>query len=160
MDLQLNFRKSELVFDVFLIALGGVLFWQSAITKATVEEPLTAAMYGMAISGLFLVMMLARFFKMVASKQAEDDSKFVINHFALIVFAAAFALAYTIGIVKVGYYVTTLIFTTVMIMILREKEERTAKTWIITVTGCLLFTVALYFLFKTFKVYLPNAWLI
>lgn len=160
MNLQLNFRKSELVFDVFLIALGGLLFYQSAITKATVEEPVTAAMYGMVISALFLIALLVRFFKLAAAKKTEDEKDIVINHFPLIMFSTVFALAYTLGIVKIGYYVSTLVFTTIMIMVLREKEERTAKSWIVTIIGCLIFTIALYFLFKAFKVYLPNAWLI
>lgn len=159
MNLHLNFRKAELVFNIFLIAIGGVLFYQSAITEATIEEPMTAAMYGMIISALFLIILLIRFFKLVANKQSEDEEEIAINHFPLIMFSAIFALAYTIGIVKIGYYVSTLFFTTIMIMVLREKE-RTAKNWIITVIGCLVFTVVLYFLFKAFNVYLPNAWLI
>lgn len=160
MNLQLNFRKAELVFDIFLIAIGGILFYQSAITKATIEEPVTAAMYGMVISALFLIALLMRFFKLAANKQSGDGKNVVINHFPLIMFSTVFALAYTIGIVKIGYYVSTLVFTSIMIMVLREKEERTAKSWIVTIFGCLIFTVALYFLFKAFKVYLPNAWLI
>lgn len=160
MNLHLNFHRAELVFDIFLTAVGGTLFYQSAITKATIDEPVTAAMYGMAISALFLAVLLMRFFKLIAGRKQEDENSIVINHFPLIVFSAIFALAYTIGIIKIGYYVSTLVFTTVMITVLREKEERTAKNGIITAIGCLLFTVGLYFLFKAFKVYLPNAWLI
>lgn len=160
MDLHLNFRKAELIFDLFLIAVGGVLFYQSAITKATIEEPVTAAMYGMVISALFLISLVLRLFKVGASKDSEAQKDIVIHHFPLISFSAVFVLAYTVGIVKIGYYISTLVFTIIMIMVLREKEERTVKSWITTAVGCLAFTVALYFLFKAFKVYLPNAWLI
>ena len=159
MNLELNFRKTELVFDVFLFALGALLFQQSAVAKVTVEEPLNASVYGMIISGLFLVALLVRFIKLLKDKQAGEEQT-VVRHAPLILFAAVFALVYTICIIKVGYYVSTLVYTTVMITILREKEERTAKNLILTVVGCLAFTVVLYFIFKTFKVYLPNAWLI
>ena len=160
MNAQINFRKAEIIFDVFMIALGGLLFYESAITKATVEEPLTASVYGMIISALFLIALLARFFKLAANKEAEDGKKVVIGHPKLILFAGVFTLLYTIGLIKIGYYVSTFFFSSIMIMILKEKQERTVKTGIITIAGCLVFTVALYFIFKTFKVYLPNAWLI
>lgn len=160
MNLHLDFRKSEIVFNIFLIAIGALLFYQSAITKATIEEPLTAAVYGMIISGLFLVALVTRCAKLIMTKAADKKQELIITRPKLVLFCTAFTVLYTFCIIEVGYYVSTMVFTTLTIMVLRDKEERTAKAWVITTAGCLAFTIFLYFIFQAFKVYLPNALLI
>ena len=159
--MKLNFRKAEIVYALFFTAIGIVLFYQSSITKATVEEPLTAAVYGMIISALFLVATVSRLIRLLINKKTEgEESAMTIRHPRLIFLLILGTLAYTCGIVEIGYYVVTLIFTAAMVMALRDGGKRTVKAWVITILGCLVFTVALYGIFTAFKVYLPNAWLI
>ena len=105
--------------------------------------------------------MISRLIILITAVRKENTTdKLEIKHPALIFLSILGILLYTFGIIKIGYYVTTFVFTSVMVMALREKENRTLKAAIFTIVGCLLFTLALYFVFTQFKVYLPNAWLI
>lgn len=154
----MSFKKVEVYFLLVLIVVGGVMFYMSTITKVTMPEPVTARAYGMVISGLFLLAVITRFLALVGKGGEDDGKKFSIGHPMLIVVSAIAIVLYTLGIIKVGYYVMTFLFMFGMVMILREK--RSVKQWILTAVGCLIFTVALYFVFDAFNVYLPNAWLI
>jgi len=150
-------KKMESLFLVFLTAAAGVFFYMCSITKVNLPEPLTARAYGMIISGLFLFAIITRLVKLLMTKE-DDGEKFKIAEPKLIAIALVAMIVYTVGIIKIGYYVMTFAYTFLMIMLLRET--RTKKAWILTAIGCLVFTLALYGVFTVFNVFLPNAWLI
>lgn len=151
--------SAETIYLLIFLAFGGVMFWQSSITKSTIEEPLTARVYGMIISALFLFAIITRLVKLIIDKNARSDNP-TINHLSLILGASALMLLYTYGILKVGYFVVTAIYLTIMMVVLQDKTERTKKTWLKALGISLAITVVLYFVFDAFNVFLPNAWLI
>lgn len=153
-------KKIESYFLVFLFVVAGVFFYMSAITRTTYPEPLTARVYGMIISGLFLLAVATRFIKIQSksSKDAKSEEKFTIGHPMIILISTIAMIVYTVGIIYIGYYTMTFLYTFGMIMMLRE--DRPVKAWIVSALGCLVFTLILYWIFNMFNVYLPNAWLI
>ena len=156
----MSLRKAESYFLIFLLVVAGVFIYTSSITKVTIKEPVTARAYGLVISSLFLLTVLTRFISIntKAYKDKDKSGTFKIDHPRIVLISTIAMIVYTLGIIWVGYYVMTFLYTFGMMMLLRE--DRTTKAWIVTAIGCLIFTVALYWVFTMFNVYLPNAWLI
>lgn len=151
--------SAETIYLLLLLAFAGLMFQQSSITKSTIEEPLTARVYGMIISALFIVAVATRLVKLIFSKNCKGENP-QIDHLGLILFAAVLMLLYTIGILKIGYYVVTVIYLSIMMIALQDKEARTKKNCLLSFVGSLAFAVVLYIVFDAFNVFLPNAWLI
>lgn len=157
----MTFRNkiAEPVLLLVLTAFGGLIFWQSSLTKITVEEPVTARMYGMIISGLFLASTISRLVVVLFSRKnsIEGSKMIVVKEPLLILIACVVMFMYTFGIINLGYYVSTFVYVVFMIMLLRGKEGRSLKTLLFTALGSAAFCGIIYIVFKTFKVYLPNA---
>lgn len=154
------FRKAESYLLAVLLVIAGVFVYTSSITKTTIAEPVSARDYGLVISSLFLLTVITRFLAIntKAYKEKDKSSSFKIDHPRIILISTIAMIAYTLGIIWIGYYVMTFLYTFGMMLLLREG--RTAKVWILTAVGCLVFVAALYWIFSMFNVYLPNAWLI
>lgn len=150
-------KNVERIFLLALIALGCILFYGSSTVRVSFKEPITAKLYGQALSSILIIVSIIRL-AMLSLTKTDNDRKINILNVKLVLLSSLFMIMYTFGISSLGYFVTTYIYMLAMIIIL--TDDRSKKALIKNAFGTLVFTVVLYFIFDAFNVFLPNAWLI
>jgi len=153
----MKFKTAEKIFLVLVMIVASILFYGSSIVRIAFREPVTPRLFGQTISGLLFVVCTIRLIKLFLLKDNEEDKRIIIPRINLVITQIALMVLYAICITKIGYFVTTFFYLFGMILLLRDNNSK--KNIVLYGIGSLLFTIGLYFLFKTFNVFLPNAWL-
>lgn len=152
-------RKYENIFLLCLLAVAGLVFAGSMNVRSFLSEPVTAASYGMLVSGLFALSCVWKLIQNIREASAGKESKAIkISYPKLLIGMTVSILLYSFGITKVGYFTSTFLFLLVMLLML--SEERKAKDIGKFAVFSLIFNVALYYLFQVMSVYMPNTPLI
>lgn len=152
-------RKYENIFLLCLLAVAGLVFAGSMNVKSFLPEPVTAASYGMLVSGLFALSCVWKLVLNIREVSAGKESRAIrISYPKLLIGMTASILLYSFGITKVGYFTSTFLFLLAMLLML--SEERKPKDIGKFAAFSLVFNVALYYLFQVMSVYMPNTPLI
>jgi hypothetical protein len=155
----MKYKTGEKLFLLAIILIGVILFYGSSIVRVVFAEPITAKLYGQVISGIMIALCIARFIKLqLPSPKSSPDKKLTIPNFNIIVTQAFLMALYTLGITKLGYFVTTFFYLFIMIALL--SDNKTIKSRVTYAIGSAVFTVVLYYIFKAFNIFLPNTLLI
>ena len=152
-------RKYENIFLLCLLAVAGLVFAGSMNVKSFLPEPVTAASYGMLVSGLFALSCVWKLVLNIREVSAGKESRAIkISYPNLLIGMTASILLYSFGFTKVGYFTSTFLFLLAMLLML--SEERKPKDIGNFAAFSLVFNVALYYLFQVMSVYMPNTPLI
>ena len=156
------FKKyGDIVVSVFFMVLSAVMiFAATLLPKSTVMEigpdfmPTVVGIVTLILSTALLIISLkglkTRVAEAEANPPAECDYKRMLISLILI-------LIYVFTLKPVGFIVTTLVYLPVQMYVLADAEHRTKKDIIMLLVIDVVFTLAVFFLFRyVFKIVLPQ----
>lgn len=156
------FKKyGDIVVSVFFMVLSAVMiFAATLLPKSTVMEigpnfmPTVVGIVTLILSTALLIISLkglkTRVAEAEANPPAECDYKRMLISLILI-------LIYVFTLKPVGFIVTTLVYLPVQMYVLADAEHRTKKDIIMLLVIDVVFTLAVFFLFRYgFKIVLPQ----
>ena len=156
------FKKyGDIVVSVFFMALSAVMIYAATLLpKSKVMEigpdfmPTVVGIATLILSTALLVISLkglkSRVAEAEANPPAECDYKRMLISLILI-------LVYVFALKPVGFILTTLVYLPIQMYVLADKEHRSKKDIITLLIIDVVFTIAVFFLFRYgFKIVLPQ----
>lgn len=156
------FKKyGDIVISIFFMALSVVMIYAATLLpKSTVMEigpdfmPTVVGIVTLILSTALLIISLkglkSRVAEVEANPPAECDYKRMLISLVLI-------LIYVFVLKPVGFIVTTLVYLPIQMYVLADAEHRTKKDVIMLLIIDVVFTFAVFFLFRYgFKIVLPQ----
>ena len=156
------FKKyGDIVISVFFMALSAVMIYAATLLpKSTVMEigpdfmPTVVGIATLILSTALLIISLknlkTRIAEVDANPPADSDYKRMLISLILI-------LVYVLALKPMGFIVTTLVYLPIQMYVLADAEHRTRKDIIVLLVIDVIFTIAVFFLFRYgFKIVLPQ----
>ena len=156
------FKKyGDIVVSVFFMALSAVMIYAATLLpKSKVMEigpdfmPTVVGIATLILSTALLVISLknlkTRIAEVDANPPADVDYKRMLLSLILI-------LVYVFALKPVGFILTTLVYLPIQMYVLADKEHRSKKDIITLLIIDVVFTIAVFFLFRYgFKIVLPQ----
>lgn len=156
------FKKyGDIVVSVFFMALSAVMIYAATLLpKSKVMEigpdfmPTVVGIATLILSTALLLISLknlkARVAEVDANPPADVDYKRMLLSLILI-------LVYVFALKPVGFILTTLVYLPIQMYVLADKEHRSKKDIITLLIIDVVFTIAVFFLFRYgFKIVLPQ----
>ena len=156
------FKKyGDIVVSVFFMALSAVMIYAATLLpKSKVMEigpdfmPTVVGIATLILSTILLIISLknlkTRIAEVDANPPADADYKRMLISLILI-------LVYVFALKPVGFILTTLVYLPIQMYVLADKEHRSKKDIITLLIIDVVFTIAVFFLFRYgFKIVLPQ----
>lgn len=156
------FKKyGDIVISVFFMALSAVMIYAATLLpKSKVMEigpgfmPTVVGIATLILSTALLIISLknlkTRIAEVDANPPADSDYKRMLISLILI-------LVYVFALKPMGFIVTTLVYLPIQMYVLADAEHRTRKDIIVLLVIDVIFTIAVFFLFRYgFKIVLPQ----
>ena len=156
------FKKyGDIVVSVFFMALSAVMIYAATLLpKSKVMEigpdfmPTVVGIATLILSTILLIISLknlkTRIAEVDANPPADVDYKRMLLSLILI-------LVYVFALKPVGFILTTLVYLPIQMYVLADKEHRSKKDIITLLIIDVVFTIAVFFLFRYgFKIVLPQ----
>ena len=156
------FKKyGDIVVSVFFMALSAVMIYAATLLpKSKVMEigpdfmPTVVGIATLVLSTILLIISLknlkTRVAEVDANPPADVDYKRMLLSLILI-------LVYVFALKPVGFILTTLVYLPIQMYVLADKEHRSKKDIITLLIIDVVFTIAVFFLFRYgFKIVLPQ----
>ena len=156
------FKKyGDIVISVFFMALSAVMIYAATLLpKSKVMEigpdfmPTVVGIATLILSTALLIISLknlkTRVAEVDANPPADVDYKRMLLSLILI-------LVYVFALKPMGFIVTTLVYLPIQMYVLADAEHRTRKDIIVLLVIDVIFTIAVFFLFRYgFKIVLPQ----
>ena len=156
------FKKyGDIVISVFFMALSAVMIYAATLLpKSKVMEigpdfmPTVVGIATLILSTALLIISLknlkTRIAEVAANPPADSDYKRMLISLILI-------LVYVFALKPMGFIVTTLVYLPIHMYVLADAEHRTRKDIIVLLVIDVIFTIAVFFLFRYgFKIVLPQ----
>jgi len=151
-------KKGETIFFSILAAIGIAVFVGAMQTQAFIEEPVTASLYGMVVSGLLIAVCLIRIVQNIMTMKKDAGKKISLTYPVLVAVMGVLMIVYSFGITKIGYFTSTFILSWISLIML--SGQKTKKDIIKYAVFAVVFCLFLFVMFQIMGVYLPNTPLI
>jgi len=151
-------KKGETIFFSILAAIGIAVFFGAMQTQAFIEEPVTASLYGMVVSGLLVAVCLIRIAQNIMTMKKDAGAKISITYPKLVIIMGVLMIVYSFGITKIGYFTSTFVLSWISLIML--SGQKTKKDIIKYAVFAVVFCLFLFVMFQVMGVYLPNTPLI
>lgn len=151
-------KKGETIFFSILAAIGIAVFFGAMQTQAFIEEPVTASLYGMVVSGLLVAVCLIRIVQNIMTMKKDAGAKISITYPKLVIIMGVLMIVYSFGITKIGYFTSTFVLSWISLIML--SGQKTKKDIIKYAVFAVVFCLFLFVMFQVMGVYLPNTPLI
>lgn len=156
------FKKyGDIVISLFFMALGAVMiFAATLLPESAVMEigpdfmPIVVGVVTLLLSAALLVLSLTGFKRHAAAVEANPPAE---CDYKRMLISLILVLIYVFALKPLGFIVTTLLYLPVQMYVLADAEHRTKKDVILLLVIDVIFTFAVFFLFRYgFKIVLPQ----